>query len=222
MMERSDFMDIENTLNRAYAHWLKDGIFEIGLGVLFTGVGALRAIIHFAGQKSAAYYWLSGGLLVFMIGVAWGGKRFGEALKERITYPRTGYMAFKPRTYNIKNILAFIALLIFGGILGGMLGILSTQPNQQEIGGIVPITQGIVGALAFTFAAQRIELKRFYYLAVFSLGIGLVIGALGVGVVLGGSFFYLSIGLALVVTGSVALVQFLRSHEPVDLNGESQ
>ncbi len=215
-------MDTENTLNRAYAHWLKDGIFEIGLGVLFTGVGALRAIIHFAGQKSAAYYWLSGGLLVFMIGVAWGTKRFGEALKERITYPRTGYMAFKPRTYNIKNILAFIALLIFGGILGGMLGILSTQPNQQEIGGIVPITQGIVGALAFTFAAQRIELKRFYYLAVFSLGIGLVIGALGVGVVLGGSFFYLSIGLALVVTGSVALVQFLRSHEPVDLNGESQ
>jgi hypothetical protein len=50
----------------------------------------------------------------------------------------------------------------------------------------------------------------------------LVIGALGVGVVLGVSFFYLSIGLALVVSGCVALVQFLRSHEPVDLNGESQ
>ena len=157
-----------------------------------------------------------------MIGVAWGGKRFGEALKERITYPRTGYMAFKPRTYNYKNILAFIALLIFGGILGGMLGILSTQPNQQEIGGIVPIVMSIVGALAFTYVARRIEVNRFYYLAAFSIGIGLVIGALGVGVVLGLSFFYLSIGLALVVSGCVALAQFLRSHEPVDLNGESQ
>ena len=215
-------MDTENTLNRAYAHWLKDGIFEIGLGILFTGVGALRAIIHFAGQKSAAYYWLSGGLLAFMIGVAWGGKRFGEALKERITYPRTGYMAFKPRTYNYKNILAILALLIFGGILGGMLGILSTQPNQQKIGVFVPIVMGIVGALAFTYAAQRVEVKRLYYLAAFSIGIGLVIGALGVGVVLGVSFFYLSIGLALVVSGCVALVQYLRSHEPVDLNGESQ
>ena len=215
-------MDTENTLNRAYAHWLKDGIFEIGLGILFTGVGALRAIIHFAGQKSAAYYWLSGGLLAFMIGVAWGGKRFGEALKERITYPRTGYMAFKPRTYNYKNILAILALLIFGGILGGMLGILSTQPNQQKIGVFIPIVMGIVGALAFTYVARRIEVKRFYYLAAFSIGIGLVIGALGVGVVLGVSFFYLSIGLALVVSGCVALVQYLRNHEPVDLNGESQ
>jgi predicted PurR-regulated permease PerM len=157
-----------------------------------------------------------------MIGVAWGGKRFGEALKERITYPRTGYMAFKPRTYNYINILAILALLIFGGILGGMLGILSTQPNQQKIGVFVPIVMGIVGALAFTYAAQRVEVKRLYYLAAFSIGIGLVIGALGVGVVLGLSFFYLSIGLTLVVSGCVALVQYLRNHEPVDLNGESQ
>jgi hypothetical protein len=214
-------MNTENTLNRAYAHWLKDGLFEIGLGILFAGVGTLRAIIHFAGEKSAAFYWLSGGLLVFMIGVAWGGKRFGNALKARITYPRTGYTAFKPYSFNYKSILAILALLIFAGILGGMLGMLSTQPNQQKIGIFVPIGQGIVGALIFTYAAQRVEVKRLYYLAAFSIGIGLLIGALGVGIVLGGSFFYLSIGLALIVSGCVALVQFLRRHQPVDLNGES-
>jgi MFS family permease len=214
-------MNTENTLNRAYAHWLKDGLFEIGLGILFAGVGTLRALIHFAGEKSAAYYWLTAGLLVFMIGVAWGGKRFGEALKARITYPRTGYTAFKPYSFNYKSILAFLALLIFAGILGGMLGMLSTQPNQQKIGIFVPIGQGIVGALIFTYAAQRVEVKRLYYLAAFSIGIGLLIGALGVGIVLGGSFFYLSIGLALIVSGCVALVQFLRRHQPVDLNGES-
>jgi len=99
---------------------------------------------------------------------------------------------------------------------------LSTLPNQQEIGGIVPIAQGIVGAIVFTYAAQRVEVKRLYYLAVFSLGIGLVIGALRVGVVLGLSFFYLSIGLTMIVTGCLALVQYLRTHEVVDLNGESQ
>ncbi len=214
-------MNTENTLNRAYAHWLKDGLFEIGLGILFAGVGTLRALIHFAGEKSAAYYWLTAGLLVFMIGVAWGGKRFGEALKARITYPRTGYTAFKRYSFNYKSILAFLALLIFAGILGGMLGMLSTQPNQQKIGIFVPIGQGIVGALIFTYAAQRVEVKRLYYLAAFSIGIGLLIGALGVGIVLGGSFFYLSIGLALIVSGCVALVQFLRRHQPVDLNGES-
>ena len=215
-------MNTENTLNRAYAHWIQDGLFEIGLGILFAGVGTLRAIIHFSGEKSAAYYWLSGGLLLFMIGCGWGFSRIGKSLKARISYPRTGYTAFKPYSFNYKSILAILALFIFAGILGGMLGMLSTQPNQQEIGIFVPIGQGIVGALIFTYAAQRVEVKRLYYLAAFSIGIGLVIGALGVGVVLGISFFYLSIGLALIVSGCVALVQFLRSHEPVDLNGMSQ
>ena len=153
-----------------------------------------------------------------MIGVAWGGKRFGEALKERITYPRTGFMAFKPYTYNYKLILV---IFILAGVLGGMLGMLSTRPNQQKIGVFVPIVMSIVSAIVFTYVAQRIEVKRLYYLAVFSLGIGLVIGVLGVGVVLGLSFFYLSIGLTMVVSGCVALVKFLRSHEPIDLNGES-
>ena len=212
-------MNTENTLNRAYAHWLKDGLFEIGLGILFAGVGTLRAIIHFAGEKSATYYWLSGGLLVFMFGCGFGFNRIGKALKARITYPRTGYTAFKPYKYNYKRILV---LFIFAGILGGMLGYLSTQPNEQWIGIFVPIGQGIVGAMIFTYAAQRIEVKRLYYLAAFSIGIGLVIGALGVGIVLGISFFYSSIGLAMLVSGCVALVQYLRTHEPVDLDGEIQ
>jgi len=210
-------MNTESTLNRAYAHWLNDGLFEIGLGILFVGVGTLRAFIYFAGEKSSAYYWLSGVLLVFMIGCAWGFDRLNKALKARIAYPRTGFMAFKPRTYNFKRILA---LLILGGGLGVVVGVLATQPNQQEIGGIVPITQGIIGALAFTIAAKRVEVNRFYYLAAFSIGIGLVIASFGVGVVLGLSFFYLSIGLAMVVSGCVALVKYLRSYEPVDLSGE--
>jgi hypothetical protein len=213
-------MNTESTLNRAYAHWLNDGIFEIEFGMLLAGVGTLRAIIHFAGEKSTAYYWFSGVLLVFMIGCGWGFNRFGKALKARITYPRTGFIAFKPRTFNFKRILAILALFIFAGVLGGVVGVVATQPNQQEIGGIVPITQGIIGALAFTIAAKRVEVKRFYYLAAFSVGIGLAIASFGVGVVLGLSSFYLSIGLAMVVSGCVALVKYLRSYEPVDLSGE--
>jgi len=212
-------MNLENTLNRAYAHWLKDGLFEIGLGILFAGVGTLRAIIHFAGEKTAAYYWLSAGLLIFMIGCAWGFNRIGKSLKARITYPRTGYTVFKPYKYNYKSILA---LLILGGMLGGMLGYLSTQPNEKWIGIFIPIGQGIVGAMIFTYAANRVDIKRFYYLAAFSIGIGMVIGAIGVGIVLSISFFYLSIGLAQIMSGCMALVQFLRSHELVDLNGEIQ
>ena len=127
-------------------------------------------------------------------------------------------MAFKQYKYKYKSIFV---LFILSGILGGTLGILSTQPNEQWIGIFVPIVQGIVGAIIFTYVAQRVELKRFYFLAAFSIVIGLVIGALGIGIVLGISLFYLSVGLALFVAGCLALVLYLRSHEMIDLNGES-
>ncbi len=81
---------------------------------------------------------------------------------------------------------------------------------------------GIVWGGASSYVARRFEMKRLYILAACFIGIGMVIGALGVGVVLGISFFYLSIGLTMIVSGCVALVQFLRSHEPADLNGEGQ
>jgi len=206
-------MNTEKMLNRAYSHWLKDGLFEIGLGILFTGIGALRAIIHLVDRESTTYYWLLAGLVLFMIGFGWGSKRVGEVLKARITYPRTGFMAFKPRTYNYRSILAWLVLLIFAGVLGGVVGVLATQPNQQEIGGIVPIIQGIVCSIVFTYAAKRIKVKRLYYLAVFSLGVGVVLGL---------SFFYLSIGLAMMVSGCVALVIYLRSYEPVNLSREGR
>ena len=212
-------MDPRGALNRAYAHWLKDGLFEIAMGILLAGVGALRAIIHFAGEKSTAYYLLVAGLLIFMLISGLGGAYIINLLKARITYPRTGYMAFRPYPYRIKNILV---LLILGGILGGVLGILSTQPNERQIGVFVPIGQGIVGAMISTYAAQRVGLKRLYYLAALSIGIGMLIGVLGVGVVLGVSYFYLCLGIALIVTGCIALLQYLHSHAPVDLNGASQ
>lgn len=214
-------MDTDTTLKHAYAHWFEDGIFEIGFGMLLAGVGTLRAIIHFASGNPAAYFWLSAGLLFFMIGFVWGSRRIGQALKARITYPRTGFMAFKPRTHNYKFILSWLIALILAGILGAMVGVLAVQADQTQAGAIVTITLGLVGALAFSIAAQRLGVKRFYYLAAISLGLGLLISALRVGVVLGLSFFYLSIGLAMIVAGGLALVLFLRSHEPVDLDGIS-
>ncbi len=211
-------MNTQNTLNRAYANWIKDGLFEIMGGILLTGVGALRAIIHFAGAKTPAYYWLSAGLLIFMFVVAGGSGYVGKRLKARITYPRTGFTAFKPYKYNVKKILV---LIILGAILGGTLGFLATQLNQQKTGVFVPIGLSIIAAISFTYAAQRVGVRRLYYLAAVSIINGFLIAALGVGVVLGLSFFYLSIGLVLIASGCVALVQFLRTHELVDMNGKS-
>jgi hypothetical protein len=206
-------MNTKDTLNRAYANWIKDGLVEIMAGILLTGVGALRAIIHFAGVKTPAYYWLSAGLFLFMLVVAGGGGYIVKLLKARVTYPRTGFTAFRPHKYNFKKQLV---LFVVAMILGGTVGYMATQPNQQRIGAIVPIGLSIIASILFTYAAQRVEQRRLYYLAAISIVLGFLIAALGVGVVLGLSYFYLSIGLVLIASGCVGLLHFLRNHEMVD------
>lgn len=209
-------MNTENTLNRAYANWIKDGFYEIGLGILFAGTGALRAMIHFAGEKTPAYYWLGAGVLIFILVIGGATGFVVKRLKARITYPRTGYTKFKPRKRNTKSTLV---IFIFAILLGGLLGVLSTQPNQADAGMLVPIAFGIVGAGVFTYGAQRIGVKRLYVLAAASIGIGFTLAVLRVGVVLGLSFFYLSIGLAMLLSGCLALVGYLRNYEVVTRNG---
>jgi hypothetical protein len=178
-------------LDRAYAHWLEDGLLEIEGGILLAGVGILRAIIDFVPSGSAAYYWITAGLLVFMIGFAWGAKVVGEGLKRRITYPRTGYAAFKPRVFTRARILGTAAVLVLGGLLGTLVGILATQPDQRMGGTAVAAALGIAGALGLALAANRFSVTRFWYLAAYSLGVGAALGILGVGVVLAVSYYYL-------------------------------
>jgi hypothetical protein len=213
-------MKSKKILEKAYSHWIKDGIVEIGLGILFTGVGAFRAIIHFAVANSNTYYWLAAGLLLFMLACGGGFNWAVKSVKARVTYPRTGFMAIKPRTYNAKTIIRFIIILILAGAVGGTLGWLSTQPDAQFAGIFVPIIQGIIYAAVIIYGAIRIKVNRLFILAVFSIGIGVTIGLANFGIVLGISFFYFSIGLAQILSGSLALMQFLISHEPVDLSGE--
>lgn len=212
-------MDTNRILARAYAHWIEDGIVEIGLGGLFAVVGAYRALIHVVGSNSPYYGWLSLGLLVVMLGYAGGIGRAVKALKIRVAYPRTGYVNFKPQKRNYKRT---IALFFFAGVLGTLIGILVTQPGERGIGSFIPIIMGACWAAFFVYVARRIDVQRFYYLAAFSVGVGILIGLLGVGIVFGISFYYLGIGLAQIVSGSVALVLYLQRHRPVDLNGANQ
>ncbi len=211
-------MNTEKMLNHAYAHELEDGLAELWLGVLLMGVGTLRALIHFTDANSAKYYWIAAGLFLFMFACSWAGTRVVRRLKERIAYPRTGYTAFKPRSYSIKKI---VSLLFIAGIIGGAAGIASSQPNEHWAGWLVPLGQGAVVAAAFAYVGHRVEIRRYYYLAFFSLAIGALLGALSIGIVLCVSFFYLTVGVALFASGGLAMVQFLRNHKPVDLSREN-
>jgi hypothetical protein len=132
-------VNTDNALERAYAHWYEDGFAEISLGIFFVAIGAWRAAIQFVTDKSLTYYLLAGGLLIVFLSYGWVASRAVRALKTRVSYPRTGYVAYKPRKPKRKRL---VLILLFGGVLGGVLGILSSQPDARLVEAFVPIAMG--------------------------------------------------------------------------------
>lgn len=83
-------VDIHEVTRRAQQHWAEDGLSEIMVGLLFIVMGGGLLV------KLALPRWLTLDLLssaltaAGALGLSWGFKK----LRERITFPRSGYVAF--------------------------------------------------------------------------------------------------------------------------------
>ena len=108
-MDQREWKEIEV---RPLAYWNADGVpgLVAGLGCLLWGVLYLIGTVLFVGRSYFAYssaVWLT--LFLWGFGVEWGI----EKLKERITFPRVGYVQAKRQEAGIAD---YIPLVLFAGI----------------------------------------------------------------------------------------------------------
>jgi Trk-type K+ transport system membrane component len=93
-MQMEPPVDIDQVTVTAQRHWMEDGLSEIMVGLLFIVMGGGLLV------KLALPHWLTLDLLTSALtaagalGLSWGFKR----LKQRITFPRSGYVALPEPT----------------------------------------------------------------------------------------------------------------------------
>ena len=107
-MDQREWKEIEV---RSLEYWNVDGVpgLVAGLGCLLWGVLYLMGTVMFVGRPHFAYssaVWLT--LILWGFGVEWGI----EKLKERITFPRVGYVQANLRKAGIAD---YIPLVLFAG-----------------------------------------------------------------------------------------------------------
>jgi len=102
-------VDIDDVTLSAQRHWMEDGLSEIMLGLLFLLIGGGLLV------KLALPRWLTLDLLTSALtaagalGLSWGFKR----LKQRITFPRSGYVALPEPTR-----LRWLSMFAMFGVVG--------------------------------------------------------------------------------------------------------
>src|SRR5215212_4035655 len=107
---QSNSADIEQRLRR---YWYSDGIGELIGGGMFILLGLYFALQEFLGENSLVSGILQASLILLIIGGMFISRRLINALKTRLTYPRTGNVEYQVNEHGMKPRWVLAAVLGF-------------------------------------------------------------------------------------------------------------
>jgi len=198
-------VDIEKIEKRTVQSFYEDGLFEIALGAVFLLLGGYF-FAQMSAPKGSALEGALSILFVIVIGSsAFLASRILRFFKRRITYPRTGYVAFKKKEPSVRR---RVATAVVAGIIGASLAALYSLSPSVKV--LLPAVNGLLLAIAVLLFANKVGLIRYYILAAVSAVIGFAVTAAGIGDIKGVSLYYGLFGAAAVLSGLAALVVYLR------------
>lgn len=196
--------DLKKPQLRALQYWLVDGVGELNVGFFFLLVGIVYYLQESApGSLLSKIFSIASVLLV--CGGAFGGRRIIQRIKERTTYPRTGYVAYKSGWKNKGDVA--IAIGVMALLLAFVVFTMVTDTKLTDWG---PVVCGLCMGTLLVQAGYRSALPRFYILAFLGLLIGAGLVVSGFSIVLSLPLFFGLNGLILLTSGSRTLWKYLR------------
>jgi hypothetical protein len=200
--------DIDDLMRKTKTYWYEDGLVEILAGLFFVVIG-LFLLADWATPQDSPLKWIfAPGFAVVTIAWILSGRKVVNWFKEKITYPRTGYVSYKT---------ARSASRVARGLLGGLIGaavslaIVASLMYRQDIVRVIPLIMGAGVALLIVRIGSELGLVRFYIAAVWSVLIGGLLAWWTADMSLSIALYYVLLGPAILAGGVVTLMRYLRA-----------
>jgi len=204
---------LDQLTKRPLQYWFEDGIGELVTGGLFTLIGiyfVLQAMIPHPGWRAAisilSVAIIGGGVI--------GGRVLIAKLKERLVYPRTGYVSY-PRRPSKGRLAVTIGTVIAVAIMVIMLGSANSAIDWT------PLVIGVICGALMLFQAYQTGFNRLYLEAALAVLIGVTIAILGIGDMFSSGIFFLIYGLVMAFAGVCALRSYLQKAPPASTQEEA-
>lgn len=199
---------LQNAQKRAFQYWYVDGTFEFSFGGL-----CLLLAVYFYIQYLLVESWVANLMIVFfllfMLGGAFLINRLVMTMKERITFPRTGYISFPRQTGSNRWGRALLLGAVSAIVSAGMVLLLANRP----IGFDWTVTaSGLLFGAVVTYLGFRTGAARFFIHAALSVGLGLAFGFANLPENIGLTAFYGLLGLGMLTVGGLSLWMYLRQN----------
>jgi hypothetical protein len=206
---------LQNAQKRAMQYWYVDGTFEFSFGGICLILG-----VYFYTSHLLTDSWMGGLMVVFfilvMLGGGWLVNRLVMRMKERITFPRTGYVSFVRETRSKRGRRALLLGSVSGIIAALMTLLLANRPAGFDW---MVTASGLLFGAVVTYLGFRTGATRFFVNAAISVALGVALGFANLPENLGLAVFYGLLGLALLILGGISLWQYLRQNPNVQSDG---
>lgn len=202
------FPDLKEIERKPQQYWNVDGLPDLITGVLWIVWGVaflLPELLPPGGWLN--YYWLAVMLVLIVGGVAsnWGIKK----LKQRLTFPRTGYVEWPEPAPASKVISSLLAAAVAAGVVA-----LAIRGNAQPMKDLVAPGLALLAALAFLIAALRLRLPHYFWMVAASLLLALIVARAHLGLGMGIICLFLCLGALSLLIGIVRLWSYRRNNPP--------
>ncbi len=212
---QSDFSEVEQRVKR---DWYTDGIGELIGGAMFLLLGLYFFLQQYFGDRPSVSVILESGLVVFMIVALVLGRRLNNALKARLTYPRTGYVEYRRAEKN--KFWRRILTVVFAMVIGMFVIVIAR--NVNAIDSLVAVTGALVAVILLVKQGWSSGMPRFYLLSAISLVLGIALSFSGLPRGYNLTAYYGLMGVTFALSGGLTLRRYLQeNHLPADMEQQN-
>lgn len=201
---------IKTTIERTRQYWYIDGFSELLVGFIFVSLALISGLSVLFKPSIGSAILVGVGYPVIILGGVVFGNKWVRAMKEKVTYPRTGYVKYiqpaspSRRARIIKAfVIAFMVSIVTNVILSKL------DPFWIVLG------TGLLIAAFVVYMGVQIPLNRFYFLAGWIAVVSYAAARLPLADDVQMCILLAGIGLGWVAGGVVSLGIYLRNH-PVE------
>lgn len=200
---------IENIIRNTRKYWYVDGLSEIAGGLVIFATGLtywlvstlestnIKAILLMIAQPAVI---IIGSLIV---------QKYLPKIKERLTYPRTGYLTFRkpPRNRRFKR-----ALIV--GLIAALVGALVTMVSNKLPDNYLPLLSSVFLLIFSIYIGYQTAVPRFYLIGFLMVLLGVVISFVPFGNGLPYTLFFSGVGIIWIISGVITLIGYLKKTSP--------
>ena len=196
--------DLDEINKRTLRYWYIDGLAEMAIGGVFLFIGAFLLFTTLV--PSSILKAIMGAVFfpILLVGSMYLGGKLVAKAKSSLTYPRTGFVAYR-RKRSKRGTLLLIAATVIIVLLVGMLA-----DSTIKDFGWMPLMDGLFLGIISLYIGQG--LGRFYLLSAASFAAGLLFAVLGLNDYLGHGSFYAAMGVFFLISGVATLLSYLHQH----------